>query len=405
MNYKTKKLPGSIMEITVELTKEDFEQYFNNAFNDALKEVDIKGFRKGTAPRELAEKAVDQRAVWEKATNEAVRKTLSGITQENNWIIIDQPQLNILPSKEGLKYSGKLVLFPEIKLPDYKKIAEKEIAVIKESIGAISVSDDEIKKTIDWLRESRATSKSVNRSAKKGDVVDIDFNVSSDGKPLKEIGRNQKDSFVLGQGRLFPEVEEKLVGSSAGSDYNISVAVPNDYWKEDLRGKKLDFEIKVNNVLERDIPPANDEFAQALGKFKNVKELEENIKSGIKQEKESKEKEKARVKILEEITEKAEIDAPKVMIDRVKSSLRGAEQGGVAKQSQEEQARQRVNSQLVIYKIAEQEGLKPTEEELKEEKARISNQPGIDKSKINDYTYDILQSRKVFEFLERVDSE
>lgn len=393
------------MEITVELTKEDFEQYFNNAFNDALKEVDIKGFRKGTAPRELAEKAVDQRAVWEKATNEAVRKTLSGITQENNWIIIDQPQLNILPSKEGLKYSGKLVLFPEIKLPDYKKIAEKEIAVIKESIGAISVSDDEIKKTIDWLRESRATSKSVNRSAKKGDVVDIDFNVSSDGKPLKEIGRNQKDSFVLGQGRLFPEVEEKLVGSSAGSDYNISVAVPNDYWKEDLRGKKLDFEIKVNNVLERDIPPANDEFAQALGKFKNVKELEENIKSGIKQEKESKEKEKARVKILEEITEKAEIDAPKVMIDRVKSSLRGAEQGGVAKQSQEEQARQRVNSQLVIYKIAEQEGLKPTEEELKEEKARISNQPGIDKSKINDYTYDILQSRKVFEFLERVDSE
>lgn len=406
MTYNFKKLPGSVIDVAVELSKEEFAEYFNRIYEDVLAKVEIKGFRPGTAPRELAERAIDKNRVQEQAIGEAIRHGLNEVVKENEWIVIDKPEAKVLSLTDGLKYSGKLVLFPEIKLPDYKKIAQKEMAAAENDVGAIKINDDDISKSLDWLRESRAIAKMVNRGAQKGDAVDINLKVYVDGRSLTNAD-NQRDRFVLGKGHFFPGFEGQLIGREANQSLKFSLTAPADYWREDLQGKELNFEVKINSVLERRLPTANDEFARNLGKFQDLAALKDSIKDGLFQERKIKGKEKARVRILEEISARSEIDPPQIMVDKildnlVKEARRApyrAESSGMgpeAVRSQlEKAARQKVITQLVIYKIAELENLKPTEKELEEERAKVDNH------KFHDYIYDVLQSRKVFEFLER----
>lgn len=394
MTYNFKELPGSVIDVTVELSEEEFDEYFNRIYEDALVKVEIKGFRPGAAPRELAERAIDKNRVQEQAINEAVRRSLSEIVKENDWMVIDKPEVRVLSLVDGLKYSGKLVLFPEIKLADYRGIAKKEMAAARKNFEAIQISGDDIDKSLTWLRESRAITKTVSRGAQKGDVVDVNLKVFIDGRLLTGVD-NQRDQFILGRGHFFPGFEDRLIGREAGQNLKFSLAAPADYWQEGLRGKELDFEVKINNVLERQLPAVNDEFARSLGKFPDLAALKNSVRAGLFQERKIKEEEKARVRILEEASSQSEIDLPQIMIDKVLDDMM-KEAGPEAVRSQlEKAARQKVMTQLVIYKIAELENLKPTEKELEEERAKVDNR------KFHDYIYDILQSRKVFEFLEK----
>src|SRR3989344_8812628 len=132
MKSSFKKLSGSQIELEVELDQKEFEPYWKEAHEKAFKSVDIKGFRPGAAPKELAEKAVDQEKVFSEAANRAVRITLDEVAQDNNWTIIDAPKIELTDAQLGLKYKGTLTLFPEVKLGNYKKIAKKVFGEKKE---------------------------------------------------------------------------------------------------------------------------------------------------------------------------------------------------------------------------------------------------------------------------------
>ncbi|MDP2696075.1 MAG: trigger factor [bacterium] len=405
MKSSIKKLPGSKIELEVSLDQKEFQVYWDQAYQQALSGVQLKGFRPGTAPKEMADRAVDKDKVFNDAANQAVRQSLDELSEENNWTFIDQPQIEVTSSADlSLKYKATLAVFPEVELVDYKKIAKKIFSDKKETV----VDDKEIADSLEWLRGSRAKVVSVDREAHKGDVVDVDLE--------SEVDSFKGEKFILGQAKFLPGFEEQIENHKAGENLEFSLKAPDDYWNTKLRGKEINFKVKLNQVFERELPELNDELAQALGpNFKTVDDIKKNIADGLKQEKETKEKDRLRAKTLDEVIKASKIELPDIMIARTLDKMVqdykqnpalakvvSGKSDDELKAQLKERARNNVLGNLVIYKIAELENLLPTKEEVENELKLLSSQSGrkIDGQQYYDYSYGVIQNRKVFEFLE-----
>ncbi len=411
MKSSFKKLPGSKVRLEVTLGADDVRPYYERVQAKALGNVRLKGFRPGMAPKAMAEAAVDNHAVMEQAIQDAIRHSLNEAVEEHSWVVIDSPRVEItsdektVATDKGLAYRADLTIYPEIELPDYKKIAHKELAVKKD----VKVTEPEIKETLDWLRKSRAPLVRAEREAKKGDVVEIDIKATSEGKDIGH-GKIEGDRFELGNGKYIPGFEEKIAGHKSGEELRCILTAPADYWKKDLRDKKLDFEVKIKAVFEAQLAETNDDFAKSLGKFENLEALRKSISDGLQKEKELKESERIRLKILDEIVAKTKADVPEIFVDRTIDGLM-AEHSKMLESSGEDPAEvrksvrpssiQRVMANLALTEIAKKEHLEPTKEEIEEEaKNHAGETAGQDAGKIYDYIYGILINRKVFEFLE-----
>lgn len=420
MKSTFKKLPGSVIELEVVLNQKEFEPYWKKSYENALSGIEIKGFRKGAAPQNLAEQAINKDKVFEEAVKNAVRFNLDEIVQENKWTIINTPRVEILenPSVGGLKYKAVFPIFPEVKLGNYKKIAKNVLTEKKEA----KIEPQKVEESLKWLLNSRAKIALVDREAKLNDLVNADIEGFSEGKPVAG-SKIKGDRFILGEGHFLPGFEEQLINHKAGEELGFSITAPSDYWETSLRNKPIDFKVKINEVFNREMPELNDEFAKSLGpNFKTVKDLEKNITEGITAEKENKEKERLRVKTLDEIIKSSEIDIPEVMIEKTFEKIMTDIKPMIAASGKteeeigkimKERAKNNVSANLIIYKIAEVEKLQPTEEEIAAEQARHAGHDHghdprhgysheIDEEKEYDYSYQIVQNKKVFEFLENL---
>src|SRR3989344_9167837 len=181
-----KKLPGSKIELEITLTPLEFKDYHDREYEEAIRKVEIKGFRPGTAPKELADKAIDKEKIFDVAAREAVPNSLNEIKDKEGWSLIDAPKIEILEAAPtgdvGLKYKAELVIFPDVRLPDYKKIAAKIFSEKEE----IAITPDEVEKSLEWLRKSRAAIVRAERPAEKGDLIEADVGASMNGASLHE---------------------------------------------------------------------------------------------------------------------------------------------------------------------------------------------------------------------------
>ncbi len=422
MKYTSKKLPNSMVEAEVVLDHQEFLEYYQPVYDQALSAVHLKGFRPGTAPKDLADKALDKEKIFHEAVAKAAQSVLKEINEENNWQLIDQPKIEVLENdplnNKGLKFKATLTVFPEVKLSDYKKIAKK---AIKENSKEISVSEKEVEDSIKWVLNSRSKLTRANKLAEKGDVLDIDFAGFADGKALDGTS-GKADSFVLGEGKFIPGFEENLLGHKEGDAVEFAVTFPGDYWKEDMRNKKVDFKVNIHGVFNRELPELTDEFVKTLGKFESVEDLKKNVREGMAKEKTDKEKERVRLKIIDQIIKNSKIELPEIMVSRTLDGMVSEYKAysGMAKTLKpekeleedkvrkgfEEKAKNSVASNLVFYQIAKDENLEPKPEEVEAEasqflKANASlKDKNIDPQRLYDYSYGIVQNRKVFEFLE-----
>lgn len=411
MDIKFKKVKGSKIEIEGVLLPEEFNEYWQIELNAATASVQIKGFRPGSTPKEMAEKAVNKEKIFEDAINSAVRDILEEKSHENHWVIIDRPKVEVLEAnpvflkKEkdnapGLKFKAEITVLPDVELPDYKKIAKEFLAKKEE----VQVMPEEIEKTMQWIRESRVTLQSKKDGAELEDLVEIDVDSSCEGKEIPN-GRVEKDKFILGKSHYMVGFDDQLKGKKEGDEFTFSIKAPEKYWRKELQGKNIDFKVKIHSVSKRILPELNDEFAKLLGPtFTSLQVLRENVTSGIRIEKEEKEKEKNRAKILEEISKKSEIDLPEILISRTLDGLVEEAKASGAKDIKEEdlrkglfeRAKHRAVSSLILHKIAEIEKLEPESKEVLEEITKNN----LDKDTSYDYVYSILRNKKVFECLE-----
>jgi len=418
MKTKFTKEPHSLVNLEVTLSTEEFQAYYDRALQSAGSKVELKGFRPGNAPRALAEQAVNKEKVFDEAVNTAVRVSLQEAADEQGWILVDSPKIEVKDAhphhtiqkveseKSGLSYSAKLTIFPEVKLGDYKKQAHEVLAEKKE----IVISDEEVETALLWLRKSRAKLVRKNDAIQSGDVVEGDIMPETEGKPI-ENGTLMGDRFVIGESRFIPGFDEKLIGHKEGEEVVFTLQAPIDYWRAELQGKEIKFKVRIKAVYLREIPELNDAFSLGLGpNFKTVQELKTNIKKGITLEKEEKQKQELRTKLLEVLVKSAEIDPPKILIDRTLENMlhearhvmqeTGRAESYTDEKLKEElmpRAKERVFAQLVLHKLAELEALSPNKEEVE----AFMKSKNLDVEKYYDYSYGILLQEKVFSFLER----
>jgi trigger factor len=409
MKHDIKKLPKAQIEVSVTLDDKEFAGYYEAAETKAAGEVTIKGFRKGAAPKEMVAAALDHDAIFHSAINEAVRWSLNEIKIENNWTFIDQPKIEITEGEpgKGITYKASLTIFPEIKLGDISKIAKKVFADKK----PVEVTEEEVAKTLEWIRGSRAAETRVVREAKLGDLVEADIDTECEEKPVKGASL-QNDRFILGESNFIVGFDKHLEGKKENEVIKFSIVAPKDYWQKELQGKQLDFTVTLRGVFERKLPDLTDEFAVGLGgKFKTVEDLKNSIKEGVKMEKQEKELEKLRIKVLEEISKDSKMDIPDIMVERTLDDMMdqyGQYLKGEATDTKQEEFRSEmrnklreravsnVSNNLVMYKIAQEQNLVPTAEEIEAEAAHHN----VDAEKQHEQLYAMLQNKKVFEYLE-----
>jgi len=424
MEFKIKDKNNSQKEIEITVSKEEIESFFNKTAEKISTQIEIKGFRSGKAPKKIVEDTVGKDKFWQEAVYDAIDKTYLKAIEKTELFVVSSPEIEVIKSDidQDLIYKVIVEVFPEVKLPDYKEISKK-ILIDKKNI---EVDNLEVEKVIETIRKSRAKIAKVTRSAQKGDEVEIDFIGKIDNIEQEDL-KGEKIKIILGEKRFIDGFEDQVIGMKTGEKKDITVKMPkiNDNQKQEE--KDVNFSVKLIEVYERSLPELDDELVKSLGDFKDVEALKSKIKENIKEEKKQKEKERLRIKIVEEIAKDAKAEIPQSMIKKEKDNMMeefkhqlshsGATLEDYLKQAQkteddikkdwDDQAKKRIMTGLILYEIAKKEEIKISDEEVEKETTsyfnrihdqKIREQMNVDKAK--NYIRDLLQNEKVFELLE-----
>lgn len=431
MTFTTKKLKDCQVELAVDLNKDELLLYADEAEKKIAKEIKIEGFRSGKAPKEMVRRKIGEQAIKEEALNLAVSSSLAQALSEQKLDILEQSDFQIKEnSASRLVFTVKLLVFPEIKLGEYRGLSVKR--------SPVAVTEAEVKEVLNDVIKSRTILKEVKRPARLGDRVEIDFEVKDQGVVI-EGGKSENYPVILGENKFMPGFEAQIVSLKPGEKKSFSLKAPSDYYQISIAGKELYFEVVLKKVEEVSVPELNDEFVKSLGQFASEADLETSIKKGLNTEKEAREKERLRLAVLKEIAGRTKVDVPELLAERRLDAMiqgfdnelhqKGMELGlylAHIKKTQDDlkrdwrkQAEEQVRLDLIVRAITKEEKLKVSEEELNRELQAVLQQyminglpdgkvtPGqealqnIDPEQLKNRIRSALLNEKVFEFLEK----
>ncbi len=421
------KLPKSQLEIKSAVPWDDWKKYIGQAAEKLGKDLNIPGFRPGKAPKNMVEEKIGKHNILEEAGGMAIQKDYIQILEKEKLDVIGRPQAEFLKLAEGndLEYKITTAIMPEIKVADYKK----EISKINKEYRSkeIKVEDKEINYELEHLANSRVKLVTINREARSGDSVILDFQVLRDGAPI-ENGASKNHPLVLGKGVFIPGFEENIIGMKENEEKEFTLTFPENYHEKNLAGKPATFKVKVNLVQERQTPEINDDFAKSLGKFEDLKTFRKSIAEGLEKEKKHQAEEKRRTDFIEELIKNSEIDLPEILvheelhkmihefsiqiesmgmkIDEYLSKLK--KNIDDLEKEWEPQAEKRVKSALILAELAKIREIEIPTEKIEEEMNKTlqycKNVKNLDKNiemdKLYNYTKGILINEEVFKFLE-----
>ncbi len=271
--------------------------------------VKIAGFRQGKAPADLVEKNIDPQALQSEFIDSVLNHYYTQAIVKENLRVVGQPEVNLkkFVPFTTFEFEVKVDVLGEVKLPDYKKITVKKTP--------IKITADQINDVIDSIKKRLAEKKPVDRTAKNGDEVLIDFKgVDDKGKAIN--GADGKDyPLVLGSDSFIPGFEPAIVGLKKGDEKTFTIPFPKDYSVSALQGKKVTFTINVKEISELELPKIDDAFAAKAGPFKTLAELKEDIKKQLTVEKQKEEDRKYETEILRQIASKTKVAIPESVID------------------------------------------------------------------------------------------
>lgn len=343
-----------------------------------FKNVKVPGFRAGKAPAHLIEQNVSQQALLDEFMEHALNELYGKAVDSQKIRPISSPnvQLKKFVPYTQMEFTAETDILGPVKLPNYKaiKVAKKKPEVTAKDVNEV----------IESLRTRMAERTPVNRAARDGDELLIDFEgFDAEGQPIS--GTEGKDyPLTLGSKAFIPGFEDNLVGAKAGQHQDFQVTFPKDYGVAALQNKEVTFKVDVKTVSELSLPKADDDFAGKTGPFKTLTELKADIKKQLLAEKDNQAKTEHQNEIVRKIVEKTQIEVPDSLIedenkrieDQEKQNLayRGEtwqehlDAEGLSEQEHRERHRpeaiERVKVGLILSEIADKEGLMVTPEEL-----------------------------------------
>ncbi len=389
MQVTKKDLPKSQVELTVELSVEEFAPYILKGAEKVSKEVKIEGFRPGKVPFDVLKQKVGEMAILEEAAHVAIHKSIDDVVEKNTMgrQAIGQPQVNVTKLAPGNSFEFKLIvsMIPEIALGKYKDLNIKaEVAIVDAA---------ELEKSLHDLQEMRATEVLADREVQMGDKVVVDIKMFLDNVPLED-GQHKELGLLLGKDYFVPGFDKKLVGAKKGDVKKFSLPYPDDHHQKNIAGKMVEFGVDIKEVFDRILPELNDEFA-GFFQLKDMDELKKNLEESLLHEKKHRTDLKNESELLMKIIEDTKFgEMPEEIIQsELKSMLAELEQSVIRQGGKFDDylsslkkdraglmlemapnAVKRVKSALVIRELAIVEKIAPTEHEIHEKIDELKKQ-------------------------------
>lgn len=375
----------------MEFTAEDFEGALQKAYQANKGRYAVDGFRKGKAPRKLIEGKFGADVFFEEAINGLFSQNYPECLDAMDIEPVDRPQAEFgeIKAGEGFDITIKVTVKPEIQVKDYKGVKVSKVEA--------SITDEDVEKDIEVLRKRNSRMIVVERPAKEGDTLLIDYK-GFVGDNQFEGGTAERQPITLGSGTFIPGFEEQLIGASLEEDRDVKVTFPEDYPVEELAGKEAVFHCKVHEIKENELPELNDEFAKDVSEFDTIEELRQDTKAKLEKVASDKAEYEMKNAVLEKIYEANEVDIPEAMIqdqitEMMEDLVRQLKSQGLEleqylafsqkdlpalRQELHPDAYKRVKTKLLVEAVAKAEKIQITDEELDEELNKMAQMYGMD---------------------------
>lgn len=392
MNVKVEALDKHRVTLTIDVTAEEVQKGFKEAVARIAGQINLKGFRKGKAPRKVLEMYIGKEGVASEAEDVVMHKVLNDALRENKLVPVTTPDVKTVSfsEKDGASFTATFVKQPEVKLGDYKGLSADH--------KHPTVSDDAVTAQLQQAAAQSARLEVKDGAAlEKGDYAVIDFQGKVDGKPFQG-GEGKTYPLEIGSGSFIPGFEDQLVGHKAGDDVVVKVTFPKEYFVEALAGKEAEFSVHVNDVKRKVLPELNDDFAKSVSKFDTLDELKASLKQQMQLRALQDAEEEYHNALVEKAVANAEVDIPDEMVEqRIDEMIQEMKLNIEANHSNfeeylksinkteadlrkdyKETAKENVRQSLVLSAIAEAEDLKVTDQDLSMEVYSMAQQFGAD---------------------------
>lgn len=408
------------VKFTMEFTAEEFEKAVIVAYQAGKGNYAIDGFRKGKAPRKLIETHYGEDVFFEDAINNMFSNGYPEALDELIIDPVDRPKADFdkVEKGQGFNVTVTVTVKPEFEVKDYKGVKVSKIEH--------NISDEDINKELETLQNRNSRLVLVERPAKDGDTVLIDY-AGFVGEEQFEGGTAERQPLTLGSNTFIPGFEEQLMGTSAGEEKDVKVSFPTEYHSEALAGKEAIFKCKVHEIKEMEKPEINDEFAKDVSEFDTLEELKADSRVKLEKAAASKAELETKNAILEKIYQANEIDIPDVMIeeqidDMMQEFNQQLKSQGLDLQKYfeylqkdpkdfrvelKEDAYKKVKTRLLVEAVADAEKLEVTDEEVDSELKAMADQYKMELEKLMEvmhaenlsYIKKDIKMRKAVEFM------
>jgi trigger factor len=308
MASKLELLENNKAKLEIEVSAEEFNDGLQKAYTKVRGKFNVPGFRKGKAPQFMIENYYGEGVLFEEAFDAVFPKAFDDAVEEHKLEVVSRPDIDIVKigKEDGVTFTAEVFLKPEVKLGEYKGI---EIVKKDDKVSAKEVNDE-----LDKIRNQNVRWVEVEREAKTGDTVVLDYSGSVDGVKF-EGGTAEGQTLELGSGRFIPGFEEQVAGAKPGDKKDITVTFPEEYPAKELAGKEAVFAINILSVKEKELPVLDDEFAKDVSEFDTLADYKKDIKKNLKKAAEEKAKSQMEDDILKAIVENSQVEIPEPMID------------------------------------------------------------------------------------------
>lgn len=317
MQVKVEKLEKSKIKMTIIVGPENMTRYFNEAYEKLAPTVKIDGFRPGKAPRKIIENTIGIARILSEGLDLAVQESYFKALSDEKIVPISQPNIviNKYPNyggsadeiKDEFQFEAQVEVLPEVVLKDISDLRIKKIETKK-------ASKEDVQKVLNHFQKQSSTFSEVNREAKKGDWIEIDFEGF-----LKKVKIDQMCSkhhpLILGDNTLIPGFEDEIIGMKKGEKKEFKIKFPADYHSKDFAGKEAEFNVTLNEIKEVLLPPIDEEFAKKFG-HDDVEKLNKAVKKSIDEEYEMESRMQLESAVIDKVLPNLKVEIPRSLIEK-----------------------------------------------------------------------------------------
>lgn len=399
MSVQVENLEKNMAKLTVTVSADKFEKAMQEAYQKQKSRINIPGFRKGKVPRAMIEKAYGPEVFYDDAANIVINEEYPQAMEESGLDIVSRPDIEVTQIEKGSEFVfvAEVAVKPDVELGEYKGVAVTK--------SEVSVSDEEVTAELENIRNQQArTIEVTDRAVQEGDTVIIDFEGFVDGVAF-EGGKGENHPLEIGSHAFIDNFEEQLIGKNAGDETEVHVTFPEQYQAKELAGKLAVFQVKIHTIKAKEVPELSDEFISDISEFETLDEYKADVKEKLLKRKEDAAKGAKEDEAIQKIIDASKMDIPDPMIDMQCENMIQEFEGRISQQGLsleqymqfsgsnidkiKEQVRpeavQRIQSSLVLEKIAEKENVEVTEDEINAQIDKMASVYGMPGEKMKEF--------------------